>query len=176
MNRALVLTIFALGFIPATARAQVQPPPAVDVTVADIEAALATAAPDVASDLPIRVVSAGSYNIGIYVVNRPKTIKNNAIIHETQVAEVYHILKGSGTLVTGGTLAGPITREAPGTTVLSSINNVRGTSITGGRSRHVSAGDVVVIPGYVAHWWSSLDSDMTYLVVRPDPAKVLPRK
>ncbi len=29
-------------------------------------------------------------------------------------------------------------------------------------------------PGYVPHWWSSVESDMTYLVIGPDPDKTLP--
>jgi hypothetical protein len=28
---------------------------------------------------------------------------------------------------------------------------------------------VIVIPGRLAHWWSSLDSDIRYLIYRPDP-------
>ena len=54
------------------------------------------------------------------------------------------------------------------------LNNVRGTAIRDGVTRHVTVGDVVVIPGYVPHWWSRTDSDLTYLVIRPDPDKVLP--
>lgn len=147
---------------------------AVDATVADIQAVLKTAPPDAAADLPVRVADAGGYNVGVYVVNRPKGITNSAIYHETKVTEVYHILKGSGTLVTGGTLVGPIVREAPGTTILSMLNNVRGTAIKDGVTRRLTVGDVVVIPGYVPHWWSQTDSDLVYLVIRPDPDKTLP--
>jgi len=149
---------------------------AVDVTVADIQAVLKTAAPDAASDLPVRVVDAGGYNVGVYVVNRPKGITNSAIYHETKVTEVYHILKGSGTLVTGGTVVGPIVREAPGTTILSMLNNVRGSAIKDGVTRRLTVGDVVVIPGHVPHWWSQTDAELTYLVIRPDPDKTLPIK
>jgi mannose-6-phosphate isomerase-like protein (cupin superfamily) len=149
---------------------------AVDATVADIQAVLKTAPPDAAADLPVRVVDAGGYNVGVYVVNRPKGIKNSAIYHETKVTEVYHILKGSGTLVTGGTVIGPIVREAQGTTILSMLNNVRGTAIKDGVTRRLTVGDVVVIPGYEPHWWSQTDSDLTYLVIRPDPDKILPIK
>jgi len=152
------------------------PRSAVDVTVADIQAVLKTAPPDAAADLPVRVVDAGGYNVGVYVVNRPKGITNSAIYHETKVTEVYHILKGSGTLVTGGTVVGPIVREPPGTTILSMLNNVRGTAIKDGVTRRLTVGDVVVIPGYVPHWWSQMDAELTYLVIRPDPDKTLPIK
>ena len=154
------------------------PPPrhAVDATLADIQAVLKTAPPDAAADLPVRVTDVGGYNVGVYVVNRPKGITNSAIYHETKVTEVYHSLKGSGTLVTGGTLVGPIVREPPGTTILSMLNNVRGTAIKDGVTRHLTVGDVVVIPGYEPHWWSQADSDLAYLVIRPDPDKTLPIK
>ena len=36
-------------------------------------------------------------------------------------------------------------------------------------SRPVGPGDVVIIPGNVPHWFSSLDSDIRYLIFRPDP-------
>ena len=35
--------------------------------------------------------------------------------------------------------------------------------------RRVGPGDVIVIPGNLPHWWSSLDSDIRYLIYRPDP-------
>jgi len=112
----------------------------------------------------------------VYVVNRPKIAEPPAIYHETRVTEVYYMLEGGGTLVTGGTVVGPVVREAPGTTILSMLNNMRGTAITGGVSRRLSKGDLVVIPGWVPHWWSETDGDMSYLVIRPDPDKILPIK
>ena len=42
-------------------------------------------------------------------------------------------------------------------------------SINGGVSRRVGPGDVIVIPGNLPHWWSSLDTDIRYLIFRPDP-------
>jgi hypothetical protein len=37
-------------------------------------------------------------------------------------------------------------------------------------------GDVVIIPGRLPHWWSNLEGDITYLIIRPDPAGKLPLK
>jgi hypothetical protein len=178
MTRVLGIAVgVVVLLLPLSAGAQAQmAPPAVDVTVADIQAVLKTAPHDAAADLPIRVADAGAYHVGVYVVNRPKVATPPAIYHETKVTEVYHMLKGAGTLVTGGTVVGPIVREAPGTTILSMLNNVRGTAIKGGVSRRIATGDVVVIPGYVPHWWSNVESDMAYLVIRPDPDKTLPLK
>jgi hypothetical protein len=175
------LTVVSTSLLVAVAVAQgpkqrPSPLPAVDVKVADIDAVLRTAPKDAAADLPIRVVNAGDYQIGIYVVNRPKVATPPAIYHETRVAEVYHMLKGAGTLVTGGTVEGPVVLEPPGQTILSMLNNYRGKAIKGGVSRRIAVGDVVVIPGYTPHWWSTVETDMTYLVVRPDPDRILPLK
>ena len=49
-----------------------------------------------------------------------------------------------------------------------------GASIRGGQSRRVGPGDVIVIPPGVAHWFSAVERDMNYLVVRIDPQHVLP--
>jgi hypothetical protein len=170
IGAALVLVSLPLGAQPTVALS------AVDVRLADIQAVLKTARADAADDLPIRVANAGDYNVGVYVVNRPKVAKPPAIYHETRVTEVYYMLEGAGTLVTGGTVVAPVVREAPGTTILSMLNNMRGTAISGGVSRRMTKGDLVVIPGWVPHWWSETDGDMSYLVIRPDPDKILPIK
>ena len=49
-----------------------------------------------------------------------------------------------------------------------------GTAIQGGLSRKVGPGDVIVVPPGVAHWFSAVDADMNYLVVRVDADHVLP--
>jgi quercetin dioxygenase-like cupin family protein len=81
---------------------------------------------------------------------------------------VYYVLKGAGTLVTGGKLVNE--RRTAGSTT------VQGTGIEGGTSRRVAAGDIVVIPNHVAHWWSSLEDDLNYLIIRPDPQSTLTLK
>ena len=136
-------------------------PPAVDITAADVKAFIDGLPTDRISDLPIRVVDVGGYKIGVYGVFRPKASVQDAVLHETRMSEVYHMLEGTGTLVTGGTLIGE--RRQAGSTL------VRGSRIDGGVSRRVVPGDVVIIPGGVPHWWSSLDGDIKYMIVRPDP-------
>jgi len=69
-------------------------------------------------------------------------------------AELHHIMEGSGTLVTGGALVRPPKPGAPA-------------SIRGGESRHVSKGDVILVPPGVPHWYKDLDgAAITYLEVR----------
>jgi mannose-6-phosphate isomerase-like protein (cupin superfamily) len=121
------------------------------------------------SDNPIRVVDVGGYHVGVYGVYRPKSIPQEANIHMTKVTEVYYILEGSATLVTGGTIpdAKPM---APNSTTL------QGARIEGGVSRHIAKGDVIIIPGRTPHWFSQMDSDLHYLITRPDPESTIKLK
>ena len=156
MRKLILLTIVAF-----TLRAQT-PPPATDLTATEIQAFLKALPRDKVSDLPIRVVEVGGYKVGVYGVFRPKDSVQEANVHETKITEVYQMLEGSATLVTGGKLINPRHVPAPGT-------SIRGDGIEGGVTRHVSKGDVIIIPGYLPHWWSKMDTDLVYLITRPDP-------
>jgi mannose-6-phosphate isomerase-like protein (cupin superfamily) len=141
--------------------------PATDVTAKDIAAFIKALPKDAVSDRPIRVVNVGGYQVGVYGVFRPKTIPGDAIKHDTTTSEVYYMLSGTGTLVTGGTIAGTKTVVGP-------ASENRGERIEGGVTRKVTPGDMVIIPGRTPHWWSQLDSDIEYLIIRPDPQSRLP--
>ena len=163
----ILSTLSAAAQAPAPAA---QPPlPAVDVKAADIKAFIDNLPKNAISDLPIRVADVGGYRVGVFGVFRPKSVKQDAVLHETTTTEVYYMLEGGGMLVTGGTLADQRRGPATGTTV-------RGSRIDGGVSRRVTPGDVVIIPGRTPHWWSELDGDIRYLIVRPDPSGRLPLK
>lgn len=135
---------------------------ATDVTAADIDAFIDALPDDAISDRPIRVVDVGGYHVGVYGVFRPGDLAGDAILHEVVRSEIYYMLEGAGTLVTGGSLIGP-RRSEPSST------SIRGDGIEGGESRRIVAGDVVIIPGGTPHWWSELDGDIRYLIFRPDP-------
>ncbi|HTS50252.1 MAG TPA: hypothetical protein VMH05_20035 [Bryobacteraceae bacterium] len=166
----LKTTVFVLAMLLAFATlAQTPPLPATDVSNSDIQKFIDALPRDVVSDRPIRIVDVGGYHVGVYGVFRPKTIKQEANLHETKVTEIYYILDGNATLVTGGTLPDPHPLRAGGTTFQS-------TRIEGGVSRHVSKGDVIIIPGRTPHWFSSQDGDLRYLIFRPDPESTLPLK
>ena len=90
------------------------------------------------------------------------------------VTEVYYILAGGGTLVTGGPLEN--TREFPSDSnaVMELIGPSGGGTFLEGVSREVSEGDVVVIPGGVPHGFSRIPDRVKYLSIRIDPDQVLP--
>ncbi len=130
-------------------------------------------------DQAIRVVSVnGEYNVSIGVVHRAKTSGKDAPsgIEHGQITEVYHVIEGNGTLVTGGTLENP--REVPAESPVVKVLNgpsTGGTAIQGGVSRKLAPGDVVIIPPNTPHWFSEIATDqIVYLVVRVDPHKILP--
>lgn len=169
--RKAALAMFLL-FIAAPARSQA-PLGATDITAAQVQAFLKDAPRDRNSDRPIRVLDVGGYRVGVFGVFRPKSAPPNATVHQTSVTEVYYVLEGAGTLVTGGTLKKPAT---PRPSTLGSWTDVASDGIEGGVSRRVAKGDVVIIPGGVPHGWANTESDITYLIVRSDPDKKIALK
>jgi mannose-6-phosphate isomerase-like protein (cupin superfamily) len=156
--------------------AAAQSKPATDVKADQVEATLhdeiVQFRPVV--DMPIRTVDAGGHNIGVGLVYRLAPGQGGSASHD-KVSEVYYILEGAGTLVTGGTLTEPNRRESTLTTV-ASINGpgVSGRQIANGVSRRIAKGDVVIIPAGTPHWWSAIEApSIHYLVVRVDPDQVV---
>jgi len=157
------LLAFPFLFVTAQTPAPAMPPIATDITAEQIQEFIDNLPRDSVSDRPIRVVEVtGDYRVGVYGVFRPQGIIGDAILHPVDTTEIYYMLTGSATLVTGGELIDPYPAPAP------SIS-MRGKGIAGGVSRKINPGDVVIIPGHTPHWWSELDSDISYLIYRPDP-------
>jgi len=169
------MRLAALALIVATnvagAAAQDSPPPAVDITGAAIDAFIDALPDDAISDRPIRIADVGGYRVGVYGVFRPRSLPGDAIRHDTSVTEIYYMLSGTGTLVTGGRIA---EERSTGNSPNTGRPNFGGPRIDGGTSRQVVPGDVIIIPGNVPHWWSSLDTDIRYLIHRPDPEALQP--
>lgn len=178
MQQLLVGSLAAfLMSLPAVALSQeaTRPTSATDITRADIETVLKS--PEGGIDRQIKVVDIGDANVAVGVLHRgPTTGDGNevgGIIH-SQVTEVYYVLSGSGTLMTGGTLADPQARAVDSESVTVLVGPSVAGPGRGGHRRPVSAGDIVVIPAGVFHGWSEIEDHVTYLSVRPDPLRVLP--
>jgi mannose-6-phosphate isomerase-like protein (cupin superfamily) len=135
---------------------------------------LKRAPPGSVSDQQVRVVDIGKAHVALGAVYRSAKAKQGAVFHD-QVSEMYYILEGSGTIVTGGTLVDP-KRRAPDEPVVKDINgpSVGGTAIQGGESRRIGPGDVLIIPAGVPHWFSAVDGEIKYIMFRVDPDKVVP--
>jgi hypothetical protein len=158
---------------PAAAQAPGATPPktapATHVTQQQIQEFIAHMAPDRIADSVIRAVDVGGYRVGVFAVVRPKDSPQDAIYHDTNMTEILYMLEGSATLITGGTIPDARPPARPG-------GNYTGTRIDGGTSRHVVPGDVIITPGRTPHLWANIESDMRYLVFRPDPDSTLPLK
>jgi len=146
---------------------------ATNITAAQVEAFFKESPGDRNSDRPMRIVDTGGYRVGVFGVFRPKTASYSAIAHQTNVTEIYYMLEGAGVLTTGGALREP---AMPRPSTLGDWTDVASNGIDGGVSRRVAKGDVVILPGGVPHMWSSLESDITYLIFRSDPDSKLPLK
>lgn len=147
------------------------------VSSADVQANLKGSTDAATNPNPnIRVVDAGGYNVAVGTLHRPETPPGVAAMHH-HVTEVYHVLEGSATLVTGGTIVDVKERPADTKSVrLEDGPSASGPSIRGGITQQIKAGDVVVIPAGVPHWFSKIDGSISYLVVRFDPNRLLALK
>jgi hypothetical protein len=79
-----------------------------------------------------------------------------AEIH-TRDTDIAYVIRGSATLVTGGT-AVDVKSVAP--------EELRGPAISGGETRKLVPGDVVVIPNGVPHWFKEVEPPFLYYVVK----------
>jgi mannose-6-phosphate isomerase-like protein (cupin superfamily) len=76
-----------------------------------------------------------------------------AAVHEKE-AELFYVIDGSGTLVTGGKLAGE-TRTNP--------ENLSGTGIEGGNTQNVAKGDFFIVPENTPHWFSKINGTLVLM-------------
>jgi len=176
----LMLSVLAFLFaLPAVApkvtpAQQGSSAPATYIGVADVQAKLNPSPEAGVNPQPnIRVVDAGGYNVAVGALHRSQTPPSVAAVH-FQVTEIYHVIDGTATLVTGGTMVNAKTRPSDSIAVkLEDGPGASGTAIQGGVSQRIKAGDVVVIPAGVPHWFSAIDGSISYLVVRVDASRVL---
>ena len=91
----------------------------------------------------------------------------------SEVTEVYSILEGSGTLVTGGRLIDPRPRENTARRRAVSGPGFTGTGVEGGATRLVAEGDVIMIPAGTPHYFAEIPESITNSVVRIDPGQGL---
>jgi mannose-6-phosphate isomerase-like protein (cupin superfamily) len=77
-------------------------------------------------------------------------------VHEKET-DIIYITDGEATFVTGGTMVGG---------KMSKAGQWLGTDIQGGESRHVTKGDVIVIPAGTPHWFKEVPSGVNYFLVK----------
>src|ERR1041384_8828795 len=108
--RNTFFSALALVFAPTFIQAQTPHLPrgtATDVTNEDVQATLKKTASAAVSDQAIRVVSINDeYNVGVGVVHRARMngAGTGGGVEHSQITEVYHVIEGNATLVTGGAI------------------------------------------------------------------------
>jgi mannose-6-phosphate isomerase-like protein (cupin superfamily) len=140
-----------------------QPPPAKTYTsAADVVAMMAKAKNERKQDQANFIQ--GLLQLAPYGANLEyRAVVGPAAVHEKE-AELFYVIDGSGTLVTGGKLAGE-TRTNP--------DNLSGTGIEGGNTQNVAKGDFFIVPEKTPHWFSKINGTLVLMslhVPRPVPA------
>jgi quercetin dioxygenase-like cupin family protein len=77
-------------------------------------------------------------------------------VHDTDT-DIFYVLEGHATFVTGGTLTGGKHTAA---------DEIRGGTLAGGETHHLAQGDVIVIPKGVPHWFKEVPDSIEYFVVK----------
>lgn len=155
--------------------AQTPPKIATDIKASEIQAVVD--APTGGADRQIKVVDIGTHNVAVGVLRRAKTTPGapvGAINHE-HVTEVYYIVSGSGTLLTGGTVDNVKPAAADSEIVKVAVGpSNNGVFREPAQKRRVEAGDMVIIPAGVYHGFTDVTDHIEYVSVRSDPDHVLP--
>jgi mannose-6-phosphate isomerase-like protein (cupin superfamily) len=130
------------------------------------------------ADQQVREVDIGKAHVALGAVYRNGLqAEGSAVAEHDLVSEVYYILDGTATLVTGPDIVGWQARPATN-------ENVRflngpggnGASIRNGETHDLKPGDVIIIPAGVGHWFTKVNGQLRYIMVRVDPDKVTPVK
>ena len=130
-------------------------------------------------DQQVRSVDAGKSGIAIGMVHRTRLDKpaTNSVAEHDHVSEVYHVISGSATLVTGPDLVDAQRRPATNENVrLLNGPGSNAASIRNGVTHQLKAGDAIIIPAGTGHWFTKIDDHISYLMIRIDPDKVVPWK
>jgi quercetin dioxygenase-like cupin family protein len=101
---------------------------------------------------PARLAEGENYS----VMTMRRTTAGSVEIHEKET-DVFYVIDGGATIVTGGTPVDPKTTE-PG--------EIRAATLTGGETRRLAKGDVITIAKGTPHWINAVDGSITYFVVK----------
>jgi mannose-6-phosphate isomerase-like protein (cupin superfamily) len=148
--------VFAVSLVLLPGHARAQAPPAVKLfsSAGDVTALIARARqerkPDQANFVQ-PIVSDRPYTLNLEY--RVAGLNAPASVHEKD-AELFMVVDGAGTLVTGGTLKEE--RRTNG-------ENLQGSGIDGGSSRKLAKGDVVLVPQNTPHWFTAIDGTLVLM-------------
>ena len=136
-------------------------------------------------DQQVRSVDVGKVQVGIGSIYRGKlgqatSLENKvaeAVAEHEQVSEIYYVIDGSATLLTGPDLVG----AKPRPSTLKTVREQNGpgfsaVSIKNPEVHELKAGDMIIIPAGTGHLFTKINDHIHYVMVRLDPDKILPLK
>lgn len=145
----LVLTLFAVA---AVAQQPAAPAMKTFTSSAEVTALIAKAKSERKGDAPLvaqRILSLAPYNANLEY----RAAVGPAAVHEKE-AEMFYVIDGSATLVTGGKLVKE-SRTNP--------ENLTGTGIENGTPQNIAKGDFVIVPENTPHWFSSINGTLVLM-------------
>jgi mannose-6-phosphate isomerase-like protein (cupin superfamily) len=146
---SLLLTIASAALL-----AQTPPPTKTYASAEDVKALAAKAKADHKDGQPL--VAENILRLAPYSANLEyRTAVGPAAVHEKE-AEMFYVIDGSATLMTGGKL----TEEKR-----TNAENLTGTGIEGGKSQAVAKGDFVIVPENTPHWFSKIDGTIVLMSI-----------
>ena len=168
-----VLIVTLLLPHPAVTEAQESPDAATDIYAEQIQSVLENMI-GVTIDRQLKVADiGGDVNVAVGILHRTGEHDTDGahrgLVH-TYITEVYIVLSGGGTLLTGGELFNEGELSEGSIAIGPSFN----AESRGGLVREIEEGDIVTIPAGLMHAWTSIPDHVTYLSVRVDPDQVLP--
>ena len=129
------------------------------------------------TDLQVRSLDIGKANVQIALVKRGalEAPAPHSVAEHDLVTEVYYVLSGSGTNLTGPDLVDKRRRPADNRAVqfLNGPGN-NAAAVRDGVTYELTAGDMLVVPAGTGHQFTRIEDHITYLMVRVDPDKVVP--
>lgn len=176
-----VVTAVMLAFVLGRLSAQdVQPScemcPSTYVSAEEIQAYVDLGRSADLVDQQVRSLDIGQSGVQIAVAHRGRLDERRGRVAEHDlVTEVYHVLSGSGTILTGPDLVNKERRPTDNRAVMflnGPGNNAE--DVRDGVINELKAGDVFVIPAGTGHEFTKIDDHISYLMVRVDPDKVVP--
>ncbi|OFW13789.1 MAG: hypothetical protein A3F70_18895 [Acidobacteria bacterium RIFCSPLOWO2_12_FULL_67_14] len=157
---SFALVLLALAAVPAAGQQSGPVAPATYVSQAELTAVLKKSYEKPQSDVTAQKVAAPPNNVFVNIGHRTKEGATMSGGVHPDLIEVYHIIEGTATVTTGGTLVRPAGAAPDARPV-----------IQGGTSQRVTVGDVVVIPINTPHTISDVESTLVFLNIRINPMK-----
>jgi mannose-6-phosphate isomerase-like protein (cupin superfamily) len=92
-----------------------------------------------------------------YKVQAGRRVVGGEVEYHEHDTDLLYFIEGEATMVTGGKM---VEQRTTGT------GEIRAKDITGGVTRHLAKGDIIVIPAGVPHWFKEVKGTCLYYVVK----------